>query len=365
MTSESTLFSPLTLRGLSLPNRVGVSPMCQYACGPDGLATHWHLVHLGARAVGGAGLVVTEATAVAPQARISNADLGLWSEAHARALRPVTDFIAAQGSVPGIQLAHAGRKGSTPAPWFGRKALPLGETGWEVQAPSAVKFSEQSAMPSEMRPQDIAQTTTDFVRAATLAHAAGFRYVELHFGHGYLGHQFLSPLTNHREDDWGGTFANRTRFVRETAAAVRKAWPDELPLAVRLSITDWLESGWNMNDAVRLAADLRELGVDLVVCSSGAISPGSQPPQGAAAQIPFARRIRESAKIATGAVGQITQASQAEEIVASGGADLVFLGRAMLRDPQWALRAAEELGQVARWPVPYARAVARNQAKAV
>jgi len=359
MSEASILFSPLTLRGLTLPNRVGLSPMCQYACGPDGLATPWHLVHLGARAVGGAGLVVSEATAVSPQGRISDADLGLWSAAHADALRPVTEFIAAQGSVPGIQLAHAGRKGSTPKPWLGRKALGPEAGGWEVQGPSPLRFSQQSAAPREMSACDIAQASTGFTRSARLAHAAGFRYLELHFGHGYLAHQFLSPLTNQRQDDWGGSFENRTRFVRDTAAAVRAAWPDELPLAARLSMTDWLEGGWKLEDAVRLAADLRKLGVDLVVCSSGAIAPGSHPPEGAAVQLPFAREVRERADLATGAVGQVTEAAQAEHIVTSGGADIVFLGRGMLRDPQWALHAAETLGLPARWPLPYARAVAR------
>lgn len=363
MPSDSALFSPLQLRGLRLPNRIGVSPMCQYACEPDGLATPWHLVHLGARAVGGAGLVVTEATAVSPQARISNADLGLWSPAHAQALRPVTEFIAAQGSVAGIQLAHAGRKGSTPRPWLGRRTLARDAGGWETQAPSALPFSDHTAAPREMDPQDLDRTVVQFARAAALAHDAGFSYLELHFGHGYLGHQFLSPLTNRRDDAWGGSFANRIRFVRDTTVAVRAAWPDDLPLAVRLSVTDWLEDGWDAEDAVRLAAALHEVGVDLVVCSSGAIAPGSQPPGGARAQIPFARALRDRAGVATGAVGEITQPAQAEEILASGGADLAFLGRAMLRDPYWALRAAEELGEAARWPQPYARAVARPAAK--
>ncbi|NYT62912.1 NADH:flavin oxidoreductase/NADH oxidase [Alcaligenaceae bacterium] len=360
MTQHTSLFEPLSLRGLSLPNRIGLSPMCMYACEPDGLATPWHLVHLGARAIGGAGLIVTEATAVSPQARISNADLGLWSQAHADALRPITAFIEAQGSVPGIQIAHAGRKGGTPRPWLGRKPLPRADGGWDVLAPSPLRFSDHSAAPLEMSERDIAQTSTDFVRAATLAYDAGFRYLELHFGHGYLAHQFLSPLTNLRQDDSGGSFENRTRFVRDITAGVRAAWPDDLPLAVRLSMTDWREDGWDLDDAVRLAADLRSLGVDLVICSSGAIVPGSHPPEGAGMQIPFARRVRAGAGIAAGAVGQITQAEQAQDLIASGGADLVFLGRAMLRDPYWAIHAAEELGQPARWPTPYARAVGRR-----
>lgn len=360
---DTALFSPLQLRGTRLSNRIGVSPMCQYACQPDGLATPWHLVHLGARAVGGAGLVVAEATAVSPQARISDADLGLWSRAHAEALRPVTTFIAAQGSVPGIQLAHAGRKGSTKAPWISRDALSPEAGGWQVLAPTPVPFAAASALPRSMDEEDIARAIAGFAQAARRAYYAGFRYVELHFGHGYLGHQFLSPLTNHREDRWGGSHENRVRFVLQTAVAVRAALPDELPLAVRLSMTDWLVGGWMVDDAVQLAAALRGAGVDLVVCSSGAIAPGSQPPHGAAMQIPFARRVRDEAQVASGAVGEITTAAQAEAIVASGGADLVFLARAMLRDPQWALHAAEALDQPAPWPVPYARAVARRASR--
>lgn len=362
MALEAALFSPLLLRGVQLPNRVGVSPMCQYACASDALATPWHLVHLGARAIGGAGLVVAEATAVSAQARISDADLGLWSQAHVLALRPVTQFIAAQGSVPGIQLAHAGRKGSTRAPWISRKAVPPEQGGWPVQAPSALSFADDSAMPHAMSEAEIEVATSDFAAAARLAHAAGFRYLELHFGHGYLAHQFLSPLTNQRHDAWGGSFDNRTRFVRDTAAAVRAAWPDDLPLAARLSMTDWLEGGWTIDESVQLAGDLGRLGVDLVVCSSGAIAPGSQPPQGARTQIPFAARVRAEAGVASGAVGEITQAAQAEQIISSGAADLVFLARAMLRDPQWALHAAEALGLPASWPVPYARAVAARKA---
>lgn len=357
---DSALFSPLDLRGTRLANRIGVSPMCQYACQPDGLATPWHLVHLGARAVGGAGLIVAEATATSPQARISDADLGLWSPAHAEALRPVTTFIAAQGSVPGIQLAHAGRKGSTSAPWLSRGALLPEAGGWQVLAPTTLPFAAASALPRSMDDEDIARAIDDFAQAARWAHSAGFRYVELHFGHGYLAHQFLSPLTNLRHDQWGGSFENRARFALQTAMAVRAALPDEVPLAVRLSMTDWLEGGWMVDDAVRLAAALKGVGVDLVVCSSGAIAPGSQPPQGAGMQIPFARRVRDEVRVASGAVGEITEAAQAEAIVAGGGADLVFLARAMLRDPQWALHAAEALDQPAPWPAPYARAVARR-----
>ena len=356
----SALFSPLNLRGVRLRNRVGVSPMCQYACGTDGLATPWHLVHLGARAAGGAGLVVAEATAVAPGARISPADLGLWSRAHADALRPVVDFISAQGAVAGVQLAHAGRKGSTQVPWVGRKAVPVEAGGWEVQAPSALPFSGDTAVPREMGENEIARAIEDFAAAARWATSAGIRYLELHLAHGYLAHQFLSPLANRRQDGWGGDFEGRTRFAREVVRAVRAALPVDTALAARLSMTDWVDGSWDVDDAVRLAGLVRADGVDLVVCSSGAIAPGAQPPQGPGMQIPFAARVRREAGGAAGAVGGVTEPAQAEAIVADGGADLVFLARGMLRDPNWALRAAEALGAEAAWPVPYARAVARG-----
>ena len=355
------LFSPLALRGTRLRNRIGVSPMCQYLCAADALATAGHLVHLGARAIGGAGLVVAEATAVAPEARISRADLGLWSAAHADALRPVTSFIAAQGAVAGVQLAHAGRKGSTQVPWIGRDAVPEAEGGWPVQAPSALQFSPRNAMPRAMSEADIAAAIAQFANAAGQAVAAGFRYIELHLAHGYLAHQFMSPLTNRRTDDWGGSFDHRVRFAREVVRAVRGAVPDDLPVAARLSMTDWVEGGWSVDDAVRLASLLREDGLDLVVCSTGAIVPGAQPPQGPGMQIPMADRVRREAGIATGAVGAITQPQQAEAIIAEGTADIAFLARAMLRDPNWAVHAAEALGQEAPWPAPYARAVAKRR----
>ncbi|VTU45760.1 NADPH dehydrogenase (plasmid) [Variovorax sp. SRS16] len=361
--TASRLFSPFDLRSVRFRNRIGVSPMCMYACGPDGLATPWHMVHLGMRAPGGAGLVVAEATAVAPHARISPADLGLWSRAHADAFAPITQFISGQGCVPGIQLAHAGRKGSTRSPWIGRDAVPESEGGWQVQAPSPLLFSPLNAMPREMSGADIARTIGEFGAAAGLAFEAGFRYVELHLGHGYLAHQFLSPLTNRRTDDWGGDFDGRTRFARELAKAARAAWPDELPLAARLSITDWVEGGWTADEAVRLAGLLGEAGVDLVVCSSGAIVPGAMPPDGPIMQLSFAARVRAQAGVASGAVGQITEAAQAEQIIASGGADLVFLARAMLRDPFWAVHAAEALGAPAPWPIAYDRAVGQRQGR--
>lgn len=361
MTPSSSLFTPINLRGITLRNRIGVAPMCQYACLPDGMATHWHLMHLGARAAGGAGLIVAEATAVSPRGRISDADLGLWSASQAHALQPVCDFVTAQGSVPGVQLGHAGRKGNTRAPWKGRHALTPSEGGWSAVAPSALRFSDQSSAPQAMSEQDIFTTIEEFSSAAGFAQLAGFRYLELHFGHGYLAHQFLSPLTNLRTDAWGGSFENRTRFALDVARAVRANWPDEWPLAAKLSITDWLPNGWQPDEAVRLAALLAEAGVDLVVCSSGAIAPGSQPPLGAGMQIPFAERVRKEAGVRSGAVGEITQAQQAEAILRDGQADVVFLAREMLRDPNWALHAAEALGQTAHWPQPYARAVSRQR----
>lgn len=361
MTESPSLFSSYSLRGTRLRNRIGVSPMCQYACGADGIATPWHLVHLGCRATGGAGLVVAEATAIAPDARISPADLGLWSPAHADALRPIAAYIATQGAAPGIQLAHAGRKGSTQAPWIGRKAVPREDGGWDVQAPSAMLFSDDSAMPRAMGERDIERVVGEFAVAARLAADAGFRFVELHLAHGYLAHQFMSPLSNRRDDDWGGSFDNRVRFAREVARAVRAAIPDELALAARLSVTDWTDGGWSPDDALRLARLLSADGVDMVVASSGAILPGAQPPGGPISQLPYAARLRSEAGVATGAVGSITQAAQAQAIIAGGDADLVFLARAMLKDPYWAIHAAEALEAPASWPVPYARAVARRR----
>jgi len=359
---SSALFSPFELRGTRLRNRVGVSPMCQYACGSDAMATPWHLVHLGARAIGGAGLVVAEATAVAPEARISPADLGLWTAAHAQALRPIVAFIAAQGAVAGVQLSHAGRKGSTQTPWIGRDAVSEAAGGWPVLAPSPLPFSPANTLPREMSEADIARAIAQFADAARHAVAADFRYVELQLAHGYLAHQFMSPLTNRRTDGWGGTYENRVRFAREVVRAVRAATPDDLPLAARLSMTDWVEGGWLPEDAVRLAAQLREDGLDLVVCSSGAIVPGAQPPLGPGMQIPFAARVRREAGIASGAVGAITEPKQAEAIIAQGQGDIAFLARAMLKDPNWAVHAAEALEQEAPWPPPYARAVAKQRA---
>ena len=353
----SVLLSPIKLAGLTLRNRIGLSPMCQYACKADGLATDWHLVHLGARAAGGAGLVVAEATAVSPGARISPGDLGLWSRAHADALVPVTRFIRAQGAAAGIQLAHAGRKGSTQIPWVGRDAVSVADGGWQILAPSAIPFAAKSVTPHAMTGADFDATIADFAGSAGLAHEAGFDYVELHMGHGYLGHQFLSPLSNQRTDGWGGDFEGRTRFVREVAKAVRVAWPAGKPLAVRLSCTDWQPGGWDIDEAARLATLLRTDGVDLVVCSSGAIVPGSVPAAIRGVHAPFSERVRRESGIATGLVGGITEASHAEQLLQDGHADLVFIARAFLDDPNWALHGARNLGEQAPWPDAYARAV--------
>ena len=350
------LFSPLHLRGVTLKNRVFVSPMCQYSCGPDGLAAPWHLVHLGRFAVGGAGLVFTEATAVSPEGRISPRDLGIWSDAHVDALRPVAQFIKAHGAVPGIQLAHAGRKASTPAPWEGGHRVDAAHGGWTPVAPSPLAFSAQSPAPVALDAVGIGDVVNRFVAAADRAHAAGFEVIELHLAHGYLLHQFLSPLTNLREDSWGGDFTHRTTLPLAVVAAVRDAWPAKLPLFVRLSATDWVDGGWDLPQSVRLSALLHALGVDLVDCSSGGIAPGVKIPVGPGYQVPFAEAIRRESGVATGAVGLIEDAAQADEIIASGRADAVLLARAMLRDPNWALHAAEALGVDAPWPVQFERA---------
>ena len=350
------LFDPLPLRSLTLANRIAVSPMCQYACG-DGSATDWHLVHLGSRAAGGAGLVFTEATAVTAAGRISPQDLGIWQDAHVEPLARITRFIHAQGAHAGIQLAHAGRKASTWRPWDGQGAVPASAGGWsEVVAPSALPFAPDYPAPRALDEPGIAAVVRAFAAAARRASAAGFHVIEIHAAHGYLLHQFLSPLSNRRSDRYGGSFENRTRLAREVVSAVRAAWPDALPLFVRISATDWAEGGWDLEQSVELARELKRLGVDLVDCSSGGTVPGAKIPMGPGYQTPFAERIRREAGIATGAVGMITQPAQAAHSVRTGQADLVILARAMLRDPYWPLRAARELGQAVTWPVQYLRA---------
>ena len=350
------LFSPLHLREVTLRNRIGVSPMCQYSS-RDGCANDWHLVHLGSFATGGAGLVMAEATAVTPEGRISPHDQGIWSDAHVPMLRRITDFIHAQGAVAGVQLAHAGRKASTRRPWEGGGAVPVAEGGWaNVVAPSALAFSDSYPMPQALDLDGIANVTTAFRESAARSLEAGYRLIELHFAHGYLVQAFLSPLANHRTDEYGGSLENRARFAREVARAVRTEWPDRLPLLARISAPDWADGGWTIEESVQLARWLKEDGVDLIDCSSGGAVSGVHIPIGPGYQVPFARRVRKEGGIATAAVGMITEAMQAEKIVASGDADMVFLAREMLRHPHWPLMAAHQLGVEAPWPKQYERA---------
>jgi 2,4-dienoyl-CoA reductase-like NADH-dependent reductase (Old Yellow Enzyme family) len=352
----SQLFSTFKLRDVEFRNRVFVSPMCQYSS-RDGLPDEWHLVHLGSRAVGGAGLVITEATAVSPEGRISPGDTGMWSDEHTRAFSPIASFIKAQGAAAGIQLAHAGRKASTDVTWRGGRPLTEGEGGWQTLAPSALPFASGHPLPREMDAGEIAEVVTQFVDAARRSVEAGFDVIELHMAHGYLLHEFLSPLSNRREDEYGGSLEARARFPLQVAAAVRKACPASLPIFARISATDWADGGWDLEQSIQFSRWLKEAGVDLVDCSSGALIPGVRIPVKAGYQVPFAAAIRREASIATGAVGMITEAAQAEQIITSGEADAVFLARALLRDPYWPLHAAKELGADAPWPVQYARAV--------
>lgn len=352
----ATLFTPLALRSVVLRNRILVSPMCQYSSS-DGFATDWHLVHLGSRAVGGAAAVIAEATAVSPEGRISPHDLGIWQDAHVEPLRRITNFIAAQGSVPGIQLAHAGRKASVDVPWRGGRALDETEGGWRpLYAPSAEAFSLRTAVPAAMTKADIERIIGDFARATSRALDAGFKIIELHGAHGYLLHEFLSPLSNMRTDEYGGSFENRIRFVLETVDAVRHVWPDDLPLFIRLSSTDWTEGGWDIAQSTELARILRDRGVDVIDASSGGNVAGATIPVGPGYQVEFAEAIRRDTGVLTGAVGLITDPHQADEIIRSSKADVVILARELLRDPYWPLRAARELGVKVTWPEQYQRA---------
>ena len=351
----SQLFQPLTLRSITFRNRIFVSPMCQYSS-DDGMPNDWHLVHLGSRAVGGAGLVIVEASGVSPEARITAWDSGIWSEAHADAFRPIVDFIHAQGAVAGIQIAHAGRKASTDKPWRGGGVIAEGPYSWTPVAPSAIPFRAGEPAPHAMTTAEIDRTVDDFVRATRLALRAGFRVVEIHAAHGYLLHEFLSPLCNGRDDEYGGSLENRMRFTLRVAAAVREAWPQELPLFVRISASDWAEGGWDLEQSIVLSARLRELGVDLIDCSSGGAVAHAKIELGPGYQVPFARAIRAKASIATGAVGLITTARQAEEIVRDGSADAVLMAREFLRDPYFPAHAAKELGVDIEWPAQYGRA---------
>lgn len=350
------LFEPLTIRGITFRNRIAVSPMCQYSC-EDGFANDWHLVHLGARAIGGAALVLTEANAVSPEGRISPADLGLWKDEQMEPLARIVRFIEEQGAVAGTQLAHAGRKASTSAPWLGGGAVEAVNGGWRpVYAPSAIPFSPASLMPEALDQAGIARIVRSFGDAARRAHACGFKVIELHAAHGYLLNEFLSPLSNHRTDEYGGSFENRTRMLREVIQGIREVWPEQLPLFLRISASDWAEGGWTIQDSVSLARMVKPLGVDLVDCSSGGNIPNVKIPVGAGYQVPFAAQVRREGDVMTGAVGMITSPQQADQIIRSGDADMVLLAREFLRDPHWPLHAAQALGQKTEWPVQYERA---------
>jgi len=350
------LFDPLSVRDVKFANRAFVSPMCEYSS-TDGFANDWHFVHLGSRAVGGAGVVLTEATAVLPEGRISPQDLGIWSDDHIEELARIVRFIDGQGSVAGMQLAHAGRKASTYRPWDGNGTIPESEGGWkEVVAPSAVAFAENYPQPKALSIEGIQKVVAAFADAARRASDAGFRVIELHAAHGYLVHEFLSPLSNQRTDAYGGSFENRTRIVREVIAAVRRVWPERYPLFMRISATDWVDGGWDIQQSVELSRQVKELGVDLIDCSSGGNVATAKIPVGPGYQTRFAEEIRRSCNILTGTVGMITSPIQAEHILATGQADAVILAREMLRDPYWPLRAARELGQEIAWPVQYLRA---------
>jgi 2,4-dienoyl-CoA reductase-like NADH-dependent reductase (Old Yellow Enzyme family) len=353
---EPHLFSPLTVRSVTLRNRIGVSPMCQYSA-TDGLANDWHFVHLGSRAVGGAGLVIVEATAVSPEGRITPGCLGLWSDEHGEPLSRIADFVSRHGAAAGIQIAHAGRKASADLPWHGGAHLSAAQGGWETIAPSAIPFGDTlTKVPRAMTEADIARVQDDFVAAAKRALAAGFEWLELHAAHGYLFSEFLSPWANQRTDQYGGSFENRVRFLRDAARAVRRVWPSRLPLAVRISAIDWKDGGWDLEQSVALAKLLKAEGVDLIDCSSGGVVPDAKITVGPGYQVPFAERIRRDGDIATAAVGFITEPKQADDIVRRGQADLVLLARQMLVDPYWPAHAAKALGHKLPPPDQYARA---------
>lgn len=349
------LFEPLKLRDITLTNRIGIPPMCQYSA-RDGMASDWHFVHYGSRAVGGAALMIIEATAVAPEGRISPGDLGIWDDKHIEPLARIARFSREQGCVAAIQLAHAGRKASVGLGWQVQSALKENAGGWTVVAPSSIPFSTDYAMPRELDAAGIRNVVSQFTAAARRAREAGFQIAEIHAAHGYLLHQFLSPLSNQRPDNYGGSFENRTRLVREVVTAVRTEWPEKLPLLIRLSATDWVEGGWSADETVELCRILKKLGVDLVDVSSAGLVPTAKIPAGPGFQTEFASRVRHEADIPTAAVGLITSPAQADHIVRTGQADMVLLGREILRNPYWPLVAAQELGQTTSWPQQYLRA---------
>jgi 2,4-dienoyl-CoA reductase-like NADH-dependent reductase (Old Yellow Enzyme family) len=354
--SAPHLFSPLTVRSVTLCNRIGLSPMCQYSA-DDGVANDWHFVHLGSRAVGGAGLVIVEATGVAPEGRITPGCMGLWGEKHIEPLARIAKFVKQHGAVAGIQIAHAGRKASAALPWNGGAHLSEAQGGWETIAPSAIAFGgELTKVPRAMTEADILRVQNDFAATANRALTAGFNFLELHAAHGYLFNEFLSPLTNHRTDKYGGSFENRTRLLLDTTRAVRKVWPDKLPLAVRISAVDWMPGGWQIEDSIALAKLLKAEGVDLMDCSSGGVVPDAKITVAPGYQVPFAEKIRHGANIATAAVGFITEPKQADDIVREGKADVVLLAREFLRDAYWPVHAAKAIGYKLSPPNQYSRA---------
>lgn len=358
MRAMADLFSPLTIKSVTLRNRIGVSPMCMYSA-ENGYANDWHLVHLGARAAGGAGLIITEATGVTPEGRITPGCLGLWEDGQVEPLSRVVRFVKGQGAVPGIQLAHAGRKASADLPWNGGAHIPDKVGGWPTVAPSAIAFGgDLSKVPHALTLPEIAKIQASFVAAAKRAVAAGYEWLEFHSAHGYLSHEFLSPITNQRTDTYGGSFENRIRFTLETARALRAVWPEKYPLTVRISCTDWIEGGWTPEESVQLSRRFKAEGFDLVDCSSGGLVGHAKIPVGPGYQVPFAEKIRREAQIATAAVGMITDPAQADEIIRSGQADLVLLARAELNDPNWPLHAAKALGRpdALKSPLQYLRA---------
>lgn len=351
----SKLFSPLSLRGLTFKNRIFVSPMCQYSA-EDGIPNLWHMVHLGSRAVGGAALVMAEATAVSPEGRISPADLGIWSEVHVNAFSPIVEFLKEEGAVPAIQIAHAGRKASTDVPWHGGQPLGPAAGGWETVAPSALPFAPGWPAPRALAREELDGIVTQFAEAATRSLEAGFEVVEIHMAHGYLLHEFLSPIANQRGDEYGGSLENRVRLPLQVAEAVRAVWPDDKPVFVRISATDWVDGGWELAQSIQLAQWLKLRSIDMIDCSSGGMVMNAQIPAAPGFQVPFAEAIRRETGVATGAVGLITEPAQAEQIVATDRADAIFMAREFLRDPYWPLHAARALGVDLPWPVQYARA---------
>ena len=349
------LFDPLKLRDVVLSNRIGIAPMCQYSAS-EGMAANWHFVHYGSRAVGGAGLMIIEATAVAPEGRITPGDLGLWEDGQIEPLARIAQFSQQQGCVAAVQLAHAGRKGSAGLGWQAQRTVDASEGGWTTVAPSAVSFGEGYSVPHELDEAGIRQVVAQFAAATDRAREAGLQMVEIHGAHGYLLHQFMSPLSNRRTDAYGGSFENRTRLTREVVAAVRAKWPERLPLLIRLSATDWIDGGWNVEETIELCRALRGLGVDLVDASSGGLVPTAKIPAGPGFQTAFAGRVRREAGVPTAAVGLITSPAQADHIIHTGQADMVLLGREILRNPYWPMNAAQALGQATSWPPQYLRA---------